>query len=75
MNISAHSAPVSNSKRKRPRPLIIYTTLYDLFAAINAEVGADEDDLAIAAAVHLLATQRLTYLGISKPRNLATNHR
>ena len=69
MNISAHSALV----QKWPRSLIIRTTLYDLIAAINAEVGADEDDLAIAAVVHLLKTHRLTYLGTSEPRRLGNN--
>ena len=68
MNISAHSAPVSNARGKWPRPLIIRTTLYDLMTAINAEVGADEGDLAIAAAMHLLATHRLIYKGTWRPR-------
>jgi hypothetical protein len=71
MNISVHSAPVS--KGKWPRSLIIRTTLYDLIAAINGEVGADEEDLAIAAVVHLVKTHRLTYLGTSKPRRLVTD--
>jgi hypothetical protein len=69
MNISAPSAPVP----KRPRSLIIRTTLYDLIAAINAEVGADEEDLAIAPVEHLLTTHRLTYLGISAPRQLGNS--
>jgi hypothetical protein len=75
MNSSTHSNRVSNSKGKWSRPGVIHTTLYDLFAAINAEVGADEDDLAIAVVVHLLATHRLTYLGTSKPRWLVTDER
>jgi hypothetical protein len=70
MNVSAHSAPVS--KGKWPGSLIIRTTLYDLIAAINAEVGTD-DHLAIAAVVHLLKTHRLTYLRASKPRRLVTD--
>jgi hypothetical protein len=37
--------------------------LYDLIAAINAEVGVEEDDLVVACIVHLLKTQRLTYGG------------
>jgi hypothetical protein len=69
MDISAHSALV----RKWPRSLIIRTTLYDLIAAINAEVGADEEDLAIAAVVHLLRTHRLTYLGTAEPRQLGND--
>jgi hypothetical protein len=63
MNSSAHSASVS--KAKSPRWLIIHTTLHDFIAAINAEVGVNEDDLAIAAVVHLLKTHRLTYSSTS----------
>jgi hypothetical protein len=71
MNISVRSVPVSRGKW--PRSLIIRTTLYDLIAAINGEVGGDEDDLTIAAVAHLLRTHRLTYLGTSKPRRLVTD--
>ena len=60
MNIPAQSAPVS--KEKAARSLIIRTTLYDFMSAISAEVGADDDDLAVAVAVHLLKTHRLTYV-------------
>jgi hypothetical protein len=75
MNSSMHSVSASKSKREWPRPLVIHTTLYDLCTAINAEVGADEDDLAIAVVVHLLATHRLTYLSSSKRRQPATGER
>jgi hypothetical protein len=75
MNSSIHSVSVSKSKGEWPRPLVIHTTLYDLCTAINAEVGEDEDDLAIAAVVHLLATHRLTYLGTSKLRRPVTDER
>jgi hypothetical protein len=75
MNGSMHSVSASKSKREWRRPLVIHTTLYDLCSAINAEVGADEDDLAIAVVVHLLATHRLTYLGTSKLRRAATGER
>jgi hypothetical protein len=71
MNISAHSVLVLNGKW--PRSLIIRTTLYDLIAAINAEVGADEDDLVIALVVHLLKTHWLTYVGTVKPRRFSTD--
>jgi hypothetical protein len=66
MNVSTHSALLL--KGKRPPSLIIRTTLYDLIAAINADVGADEDDLVVAGVVHLLKTYRLTYFDTSKPR-------
>jgi hypothetical protein len=75
MNSSIHSVSASKSKGEWPRPLVIHTTLYDLCTAINAEVGADEDDLAIAVVVHLLATHRLTYLGTSKLRRPVTGER
>ena len=65
MNISADSA--WGSRGKRPHSLIIRTTLYELIAALNAEVGADEDDLVIAGVMHLLNTHRLTYSYASKP--------
>jgi len=71
MNISAHSVLVL--KGKWPHSLIIQTTLYDLIAAINAEVGADEDDLVIALVVHLLKTHWLAYLGTVKPRRFVTD--
>jgi hypothetical protein len=71
MNSAAHSALVLNGKWSRS--LIIHTTLYDLIAAINAEVGADEDDLVIALVVHLLKTHWLTYLGTITPRRFVTN--
>jgi hypothetical protein len=64
MNISADSAWGLRGKRRHS--LIIRTTLYDLIAAVNAQVGADEDDLVIAGVVHLLNTHRLTYLYASK---------
>jgi hypothetical protein len=66
MNISAGS--VWGLQGKRPRSLIIRTTLYDLIAALNAEVGADEDDLVIAGVMHLLNTHQLTYSYASRPR-------
>jgi hypothetical protein len=75
MNSSIHSVSASKSKGAWPRPLVIHTTLYDLCTAINAEVGADEDDLAVAVVVHLLATHRLTYLGSSKLRRPVTRAR
>jgi hypothetical protein len=65
MNISADST--WGLRRKRRHSLIIRTTLYDLIAALNAEVGADEDDLVIAGVMHLLNTHRLTYTFASKP--------
>lgn len=71
MNIAAHSVLVL--KGKWPHSLIIRTTLYDLIAAINAEVGADEDDLVIALVVYLLKTHWLTYVGTVQPRRFVTD--
>jgi hypothetical protein len=68
MNISADSA--WGWRGKRPHTLIIRTTLYDLIAAFNAEVGADEDDFVIARVMHLLNTHRLTYSYASRPRRV-----
>lgn len=75
MNSSIRSVSASKLKGEWPRPLVIHTTLYDLCTAVNAEVGADEDDLAIAVVVHVLATHRLTYLGSSKLRPPVTGER
>jgi hypothetical protein len=71
MNIAVHSVLVS--KGKWPHSQIIRTTLYDLIAAINAEVGADDDDLVIALVVHLLKTHWLTYVGTVQPRRFVTD--
>jgi hypothetical protein len=68
MNISTHSVPVS--RRKQPRALLIRTTLYDLIAAINAEVGADEEDLVVALVVQLVRARRLTSLGPFSPASV-----
>jgi hypothetical protein len=66
LNISGGSA--WGLQGKRPHSLIIRTTLYDLIAALNAEVGVDEDDLVIAGVMHLLNTHRLTYPYASRSR-------
>jgi hypothetical protein len=71
MNTPAQSAPVS--KGKWPCSSLVRTTLYDLVAAITAEVGADEDELAMAVVVHLLKTHRLTYVRPSKLRRSVTD--
>ena len=73
MTISTDSALALEDKC--PCSLVIRTTLYDLIVAINAEVGAEEDDLVIACVVHLLKTQRLIYGGASAPQRLVTAHR
>jgi hypothetical protein len=44
----------------------------DLVAAITAEVGSDEDELAMAVVAHLLKTHRLTYVRPSKLRRSVT---
>jgi hypothetical protein len=57
---------------RRAHGLVTHTTLYDLIAAINAEVDAEEDNLVIACVVHLLNTQRLTYRGAAGPYRLVS---
>ena len=47
--------------------LVTHTTLYDLIAAVNAEVDEEEDELVVACVVHLLKTQRLTCGGALHP--------
>ena len=43
--------------------MAIHTTLYDLIAALSAEVGPDEEDLLTATVVHLLNSHRVTCTG------------
>src|SRR4030095_9175719 len=53
----------SGTVRKSPEITTIHTTLYDLSAALNAEVGPDEADVVTAAVLHLLHTHRVTCTG------------
>ena len=52
---------VPNIRRKPLGPVTIHTTLYDLIASINEEVGPDENRVVTATVVHLLNTYRVTY--------------
>jgi hypothetical protein len=60
---------------KWPRWQVTHTTLYDLIAAINAEVGAEEDALVIACVLHLLNAQRLAWGGISVPGRMTVKQK
>jgi hypothetical protein len=40
--------------------------LYDLVAALNTEVGAEDDALVTAAVVHLINTNRARFIGSRK---------
>jgi hypothetical protein len=74
--IMAMSTDSTLAMRDRwPRWLITHTTLYDLIAAINAEVGAEEDALVIACVLHLLNAQRLAWGGASVPGRMTVKHR
>ena len=46
-----------------PLPMAIHTALYDLIAALSAEVQPDEDGVLTAVVVHLLQTHRVTCTG------------
>ena len=54
---------VSGTVRKFPEIMTIHTTLYDLSAALSAEVGPDEEDVVTAAFMHLLNTHQVTCTG------------
>ena len=54
---------VAGIGRQAPERMAIHTTLYDLSAALSAEVGPDEADVVTAAVVHLLNTHRVTCIG------------
>ena len=47
-------------------PESITTTLYDLVAALNAEVEPEDDALVTAAVVHLINTNRTRFVGSRK---------
>ena len=53
----------------------IQTSLYDLIATLNAELSPDEDNIVIAAVVHLLNTHRVTCTGTLQGYRLACNDR
>ena len=55
--------PFPCTPRKSPYPTTIHTTLYNLIAALSAEVGPDEEDVLTATVVHLLNTHRVTCTG------------
>jgi hypothetical protein len=63
--MQAAVAPIMpKSTRIHPKPATtITTTLYDLVAAINDEVGANEDALVTATVMHLLHSGRVKFLG------------
>jgi hypothetical protein len=73
MKMSAHSSRVIHGKQQRS--LIIRTTLYNLVAAISAEVRANEEDLMTAAVVHLLKTRLVTHHGIRQHGRLVVHRR
>ena len=45
------------------KPAGITTTLYDLVAAVNAEVDPEDDALVTAAVVHLINANRARFVG------------
>ena len=47
-------------------PASITTTLYDLVAALNAEVDPEDDALVTAAVVHLINANRTRFVGSRK---------
>ena len=53
-------SPDACPARTVPSSTAIQTTLYDLLAALNAQVGPDEDAVVTAVVVHLLQTNRVT---------------
>ena len=53
----------SGTVKKSPEIMTIHTTLYDLSAALTAEVGPDEEDIVTAAVVHILHTHRVICTG------------
>jgi hypothetical protein len=60
--------------RTSPEIMTIHTTLYDLSAALSAEVGPDEEDVLTAAFMHLLNTHRVTCTGNLKGYRLRASN-
>jgi hypothetical protein len=60
MNTCIQASP--QSRRYRPALSPLYTTLYDLMAAVSAEVGPDEENAVTATVIHILNTYRVTCL-------------
>ena len=56
--------PVVRTAHTSPSSTTMQTTLYELIAALSAEVGADEaDGVLTATVVHFLQTHRVTWTG------------
>jgi hypothetical protein len=58
---SPAATPVTSSD-----PASITTTLYDLVAALNAEVNPEDDALVAAAVVHIINANRARFVGSRK---------
>src|SRR5215471_10906487 len=52
-----------STAREPLQPMAIHTSLYNLIAALSAEVGSDEEEVLTAAVVHLLNSHRVTCTG------------
>ena len=61
MHSSAQSFPTQAPAGAAPTA--IETTLYELIAAISAEVGSEEDDLIVATVVHLVNSGQVRFTG------------
>jgi hypothetical protein len=61
MNTCVQASPKDRSTRQASLPL--RTTLYDLIAAVSAEVNPDEEDVVTATMIHILNTYRVTCRG------------
>lgn len=59
---SSERAMTTTETQAPAQPARIITTLYDLIAALNEEVGVGEEDVVTAAVVHLCDTGRLRFL-------------
>jgi hypothetical protein len=53
----------------------IHTTLYDLIATLNTEVGPDEDNIVLATVVHFLNAHRVTCTGALQGYRLVCHDR
>lgn len=59
--IHASTKPQGKAVADETGSTTVQTTLYDLIAAINSEVGPDDDDLVTATIVHLMHSGRVRF--------------
>lgn len=66
-----YAATLTRPAESTQSPNTITTTLYDLFEAIQSEVGPEDDALVTATVMDLLASGRVKFVNTPEPMALA----